>query len=439
MSIQAGAATRVINCEIGDDLCGQLHRRICESIHDDLEANFLHLSDGRENLLLINLDLIGLCEPGDVPRLRQAVAATTHLVPRDVIISSTHTHDGPDLFGLAPGASRNQAYLDRLEGWLVDGAAEALRAARPARLGWAAGKAHVGFNRRICWSDGTHTMYGDTQRAEFAGLEGPDDPAHTVLFAVDADGRLIAVVHNNCCHATCIEAATYASADFPGEARLRLREKLQQPLPVLYLQGASGDISPWNMMARPPRYDKQQRLREVGSMLAAETARLIAEAQPTDAAALGHAWEDLRVEVRLPDEATLREALEIEARGRPREQWDHVLKVDGALRLYRSFKDDPTDTVSIHVVRVGELAIATNPCELYCRFGLDIKSRSPAKVTMISQLTDGFCGYCPTVYAVMGGGYSGDPTWWCRLEPQAGYKMVDASARLLHGLWRGQD
>jgi len=166
MTIRAGAATRTINCEMGDDLCGQLHRRICESIRDDLEANFLFISDEQVKLLLVNLDLIGLCEPPDVPRLREAAAAAGGLKPRDVIISCTHTHAGPDLFGLAPGARRADAYFERLVGWLADGAAEAAAAARPARVGWALGRAHVGYNRRLCWADGTHSMYGDSSASK---------------------------------------------------------------------------------------------------------------------------------------------------------------------------------------------------------------------------------------------------------------------------------
>jgi neutral ceramidase len=55
---------------------------------------------------------------------------------------------------------------------------------------------------------------------------------------------------------------------------------------------------------------------------------------------------------------------------------------------------------------------------------------------MVAQLTDGFSGYCPTVPALMGGGYSGSAIHWARLEPYAGYKIVEASARLAHELWR---
>jgi hypothetical protein len=433
MSLQAGAATRVINCEIGDDLCGQLNRRYALTIHDDLEANFLYLTDGRCHVMLINLDLIGLCETGDVPLLREAAAAASGLQPRDVVISHTHTHDGPDLFGLAPGAPRNEAYLHRLKGWLADGAAEAVRAARPARVGWAAGHAHVGFNRRLCWADGTHSMYGACGRAEFAGLEGPDDPQHSVLAAYDAEGKLVAVVHNNCCHATCVEAENFASADFPGEARARLRDILNTKLPVLYLQGASGDTSPWNMTRPDAFYDRHLRLREIGAALAAETARLLHPIHPTDDAPIANAWTDLPVGIRLPDEKTLAWALEVEKPGH-KADWGDALRI-GVLTLHRRFKDNPVDVAPLHAIRVGDLAIATNPCEFYCQFGLDIKRRSRAAVTMISQLTDGFAGYCPTLYAVMGGGYSGDPTYWCRMEPHAGYRIVEATGKLLQSLW----
>jgi len=142
--------------------------------------------------------------------------------------------------------------------------------------------------------------------------------------------------------------------------------------------------------------------------------------------------------VRLPDEATVRRAEKMEARGEAGgpNRWEYILKVDGALKLYRRFKDNPFDAVPVHAVRIGDLAIATNPFEMYCRFGRDIRSRSASGVTMISQLTDGFCGYCPTIYGVLGGGYSGEPIYWCRLESAAGYKIVDVSARLLHELWR---
>ena len=104
-------------------------------------------------------------------------------------------------------------------------------------------------------------MYGDSSRPDFTGIEGPDDPSHAVLYAVDADGKPIGILHNNCCHSTCVEGEDYASADFAGEARRLVREAMGVAVPVLYLQGCSGDVprrgtcsqSPPSIRGRPTR------------------------------------------------------------------------------------------------------------------------------------------------------------------------------------------
>src|SRR5690606_19687374 len=70
----------------------------------------------------------------------------------------------------------------------------------------------------------------------------------------------------------------------------------------------------------------------------------------------------------------------------------------GAVHLQETFGDQPFDILPVHALRIGELAIVTQSCELYCQFGLDIKHRSPVSNTIVVGLTDGLNGYCPTVY-----------------------------------------
>ena len=94
MTVMAGAATRVINCDVGDDLSGQMHRRFCARIRDNLEANVLYLSDGRLALVLASLDLLGCFEPDVVAAMRERVAGAANVSARDVVIASTHTHPG---------------------------------------------------------------------------------------------------------------------------------------------------------------------------------------------------------------------------------------------------------------------------------------------------------------------------------------------------------
>ncbi len=434
--MEAGSATVTINCEIGDDIAGQFHRRFCEYIRDDLEANALYLADDQLQVLLVSLDLAGLFDAPYVSAVRNAIEAATGVPARNVILTSTHTHDAPDTAGLLPDSVKNENYLVRLKDWLVEVATEAVAAARPARFGWAQGEAHIGYNRRLCWADGSHTMHGDSTRPDFTGLEGPDDPTHTVLYAVDEDDQYVAVVHANCCHATCIGSGEYASADYPGEARRLVREALGAEVPVLYMQGASGDTAQYDMM-RPRTYDAEQKLRAVGALVASETLRLISVSDPVAAPVFRHDLKDLQVEVRLPSAEELAEAQEFADMGeKAAGRREFILATAGVLRLQNEFGEAPVDILPIHVVRIGGLAIITNPCELYCQFGLDIRRRSPADVTMIAQLADGFSGYCPTIPGLLGGGYSGNAIYWTRLEPYAGYRIVESSARLLHETWR---
>jgi len=108
----------------------------------------------------------------------------------------------------------------------------------------------------------------------------------------------------------------------------------------------------------------------------------------------------------------------------------------GTIELQEQYGKQPIDTMPIHVMRIGDVALVTQPCELYCQFGLDIKRRSPTPLTAVVGLADGYCGYCPTIAAILGGGYSGQPISWTRLEPYVGYHMVEAAGPMMNRLWR---
>ena len=59
-----------------------------------------------------------------------------------------------------------------------------------------------------------------------------------------------------------------------------------------------------------------------------------------------------------------------------------------------------------HILRLGTVAFATNPFELFLDFGNQIKARSYAEQTFLVQLAGGSEGYLPTEKAEKGGHYS---------------------------------
>ena len=66
-----------------------------------------------------------------------------------------------------------------------------------------------------------------------------------------------------------------------------------------------------------------------------------------------------------------------------------------------------TYSMELHVLRLGEIAMASNPFEYYLDFGIRIKTRSKAALTFVIQLAGGG-SYVPTSKAIQGGGYSAE-------------------------------
>jgi len=433
--LEVGAASKVINNNVGGWVQAAGVPKRATRIRDDLEANVLYLSNDQVQLLIISCDLAGLLTQY-ANRVRKTIGDAVGISYRNVIISATHTHGGPNMTGSNYLMSLDEDYMDRLEGWLVDLAQEAMNSVKLGKIGWGKGHVQIGFNRRLTWADGTHTMHGDSTREDFTGLEGPDDPQHLAIFVADVNDKLIAVLHHNTSHPTIFYGDGIYSADFPGEARKILRGEFGE-IPVLFINGAEGDIAIDNMLNRREEPD-EKKLERVGRLVADETLRLYRLVNYSESPILAHTYEDLKLDVRLPKPERLVEARKVLARIDAGEniRGMEMIMAYGAVKLQEHFGENPIDTLEVHGIRIGDVALVTQPCELYCQFGLDIKRRSPAPITAILGLTNGRGGYCPTIYATMGGGYSGEPIDWTRLEPYAGYKIVESASRQLNILWR---
>ena len=86
----------------------------------------------------------------------------------------------------------------------------------------------------------------------------------------------------------------------------------------------------------------------------------------------------------------------------------------------------------MHVLRLGDVAIATNPFELYVEYGARIEARSRVPLTMLVQLSSGDSGYLPTERAVQGGGYSADRF---QVGPEGAKVLVDETVKRINELW----
>ncbi len=86
------------------------------------------------------------------------------------------------------------------------------------------------------------------------------------------------------------------------------------------------------------------------------------------------------------------------------------------------------------MLRIGAIALATNPFELFTDYGVQIKARSKALQTFILQLTNGAGGYLATQRAVDGGGYSA-VVQSNKVSPEGGQILVDRTVAMINAMF----
>ena len=94
---------------------------------------------------------------------------------------------------------------------------------------------------------------------------------------------------------------------------------------------------------------------------------------------------------------------------------------------------NPTYEVELHVLRIGDAVICTNPFELFTDYGIQIKARSKAVQTFVIQLV-GSGTYLPTERAVRGGGYSA-VVQSNEVGPEGGQMLVDRTVKAIDAIF----
>ena len=264
-----------------------------------------------------------------------------------------------------------------------------------------------------------------------------------VLFFFDTDRKLIAAAVNVECPSQEVEAREKVKADFWHETRQLLRKRFGNALQVLAWTGAGGDQSPHLMW-----YERaEERMRELrGLTRLQEIARRIDLA--VDEAYQG-ARQDIRFDTSLIHHVS---SIQLPARMVTEEEFKKAKAFSDAfaknpdpnqsleqawnkktVERYRRQQDNRYYSMEMHILRLGDVAVCTNPFELYTEFGVRIRARSKAIQTFVVQLACGSGGYLPTVEAIQGGSYSTE-VFSNLVGPEGGNSLVDQTVEAINAL-----
>lgn len=426
-------------------LMGQMHVRVAHRALDPITVTALAV----EEVVLVSCDVVAVSEG-----LRQTTLDTLqHLQPevqaQNVILSATHTHDSlvfDEGFYTHPGgkvmtAAECTAFAGER---IAEAIAEAWQVRAPRPVARAFGHAVVGHNRYAVYADNTGAMYGKTNRPDFRAIGGYEDHGVDMVFTWDAAGRLAGVALAIPCPSQVDEHLKEISADYWHEVRVELRRRFGPQVQVLGWCAPAGDQSPHFLLFGREEEEMRQRRgvterQEIALRIADAVERaLVCTAPDRETPVFRHVVRELRLtpfQVGPQDIPWAQARLDewTAANGETSSWWPTRLRQ--VIETAKGRHQLEPVRARIHVLRLGEVGMATNPFELFLDYSLRIKARSPAAQTMLMQLTDGCGWYLPSERAVLAGSYGAAPVV-CPVGPEGGRELVEETLKTLDELFK---
>ena len=429
-------------------LIGNFGLTLAHKAANPLHARALVLDDGRTKIAIVVVDSCFIPRALlDAAKARAEQA--TGIKASHMLISATHTHSAPpsrkDRGSVStttdPTTPAEIAYVDLLERQIAQSVIEANKRLQPAQIGWGVRQEPDELNNRRWWmTPGSipPNPFGETTdrvrmnppvgSKDLVKPAGPTDPGFSVVCVRTAAGKPLAVLANYSLHYVGGVPSNQVSADYFGDFARQISERLAAEgagpefLGILS-NGTSGDVNNINFRTARPRAETYERIHIVAGKLADSAMTVYKQAKYSSAVPLMMEERELPVRFRKPTPAQLEKARQVLAEPdekklpqRAKPYAEFVLTLNGKPK----FAD-----VKLQTIRVGNLAIAAIPCEVFSETGLEIKSKSPFQTTFTIELANGHYGYMPTPEQHELGGYE---TWMGtnQLERDASRRMVSA-------------
>jgi neutral ceramidase len=438
--LRAGAATSNITPPLGSPIIGGFAPFPSTHVHDELHARCLVLDDGKTKLALVVCDLLGMHRLVS-EESRRLIEKQTGIPPTRVLISGTHTHSAASALG--KDRLKHEQELDEYQRFvaqrIADGVQSAANTLRPAEIGFGTAEApeHV-FNRRWFMQPGTmpENPFGTTDLVKMnppAGSPnltepaGPTDPTVSFIAVREPGGKPISVYAAYSLHYVGGVGNGHISADYFAVfcehlARLLNADRQDPPFVPLLANGTSGDIN--NINFRTPRPGKKpyEQMRHVAEDVASKVHAALAKVEYRREITLDSRYREPTLAWRKPTAEQLDWAKKTAAAG-PKVEGRTDLSVIYAERTLALAEYPETTTVPLQVLRIGDVAIGSMPCEVFVEIGLDFKAKSPLQPAFLVSIAHGYMGYLPTPRQHKLGGYE---TWLGtnRLEVEASDKML---------------
>ena len=441
------------------DLEGQFYERISSEVETPIAVNALAIECGDDAVIFCSCDLVGTSS--------SLIDAAKRLLPESfpkdkLIVSAIHTHTSigyadsddslatfhglkaflpeeyykPLVSDTSPDVMRGNEAKEFIANRIAKAATEAWNNRKEGVYASGFGRAAVGMCRRVCYDDGSAKMWGNANQANFTELESGNDSGIELLFTYDENKNLTGAVCNVACPSQVLEHQSFISSDYMGKIRELIRAKYGEGVGFLGLISPAGDMCPRDMIRwvnspvtlNDPNVSQDNKTERKAdpSMFDIAGANLVAKRVANE---IFWALDDVTEYVSESELVHKTLFIDLPIRRVTIEEYEKAYKIltdfakectgninfedtarmqihCGTVERYQIQQTKDLFTIESHVLKLGDLAFATNPFELFLNYGNQIRARSLAAQTFLIQLSCGSWGYLPTEKAEKGSHYS---------------------------------
>ena len=497
--IRIGWSKKEISLNEPVAILGQMYIRVSEGIADPLYATALCVDGGagQASVIFCSMDVTGVPEEVMIGVKEKIARLRPELPLQSIIFNATHTHTSMPLRATVNTTADGMELYpwEKSREYVMNQAAQAIVEAwdnrSPGGMGYGYGYAVVAHSRRTVYLEdmgandpsgiapnGHAIMYGKTNNPLFSHYENGPDHFLNLMFTFDGNEKLTGIVVNVPCPSQVSEVEYMLSADYWCEVRQMVAAEFGEDVFVLPQCAPAGDASPRilhyhsaqerRMALKYDLHYSMSKLDNEGWKTRNKGERLdIADRIVTGIKDV-YSWAKKDIHTHVPVSHIGKE-VELERRKVTEEEaqycqenldqldafWEAAEKMEpekkrreisrltsiinrnkNAIERFRKKTDEEPFPMDLHVVRIGDIAFATNRFEYYTDYMHRIQARSPFIQTFAIQLaggSDGTGSYLPVERAQKNKGY-GASMFCNKVGYQGGQQIVEYTLELLNQL-----
>lgn len=373
-------------------------------VHKPLLMQCLVFGDElHDQRIIITADLGWWKNNEDELKIRNTLLKYFGLRVDQLIFCLSHTHAGPSICSTEwnmPGGDLIIDYLQTLLNSAITCIEEAKRKQLEVVIQWTSGVCALAKQRDLKFENNF-----------LIGFNPEGDPDQTLIVGEVRTilGELYLVICNYACHPTSFAHENQLiSPDYVAATReLILKEK---KVPLVFLQGASGELAPKKQyLSNPDLVDANGRELGYAILSIMETSdRFNTEWRLKGSLSSGAPlaiWEEIQI---IPSKNLFGKDVKVKVPYKNQENIDDIIKqIDNSenrvlvdrlrrkLNTRRSIGDKKEGQIPVWIWNIGEAIIVAQPNEAYSLYQTAVRAAFPERIIIFINVANGYIGYLP--------------------------------------------